>query len=208
MAEGRAVRCKADTCCAPAGTEIGVNTLSSTLDEHLTVVSGLRNLEPLLAEVARQMIAALRNGGKVLWMGNGGSAADSQHLAAELVGRFSRERRSLASLALTTDTSVITAVSNDYSFDEIFRRQIEAICNPQDVVIGISTSGNSKNIRAGLLAAKQKGSFTVALAGQTQALTGLADVCINVPSRVTARIQEAHILIGHILCDWVESDFV
>lgn len=168
----------------------------------------LKDLEPQIAVAAQRMIFALRRGGKVVWMGNGGSAADSQHLAAELVGRFGRERRGLASLALTTDSSVLTSLANDYSFEHVFSRQIEALCSPKDVVIGISTSGNSANVLAGLRTARRLGAFTVALSGMgSNGITNIADVCIRVPSNVTARIQEAHILIGHMLCDWVESEF-
>lgn len=185
------------------------SSISGAIDDHLEVVAKLKFIEGQVAVVAQRLTLALRKGGKVLWMGNGGSAADSQHLAAELVGRSARERRALASLALTTDTSILTAVANDYSFADIFSRQIEAICNPQDVVIGISTSGNSDNVLRGLSAARQKGAFTVALTGQSGKMTekGVVDVCIRIPSQVTARIQESHILIGHILCDCVDSRF-
>ena len=185
------------------------SSVSRAIDEHLEVVTKLKFVEAQLIVVAQRVTLALRNGGKVLWMGNGGSAADCQHMAAELVGRFARERDGLASLALTTDTSVLTAIANDYSFADIFRRQVNAICNPQDVVIGISTSGNSENVLRGLSAAKQKGAFTVGLTGQGGKIAagGMVNVCIRVPSQVTARIQEAHILIGHILCDCVESQF-
>jgi D-sedoheptulose 7-phosphate isomerase len=141
-------------------------------------------------------------------MGNGGSAADSQHLAADLVGRFMRERRGFASMALTTDTSVLTAVANDYSFEHVFSRQIEALCTPQDIVVAISTSGNSRNVLAGVLAARERGAFTVGLMGATGDMGDIVDICLRVPSQVTARIQEAHILIGHILCNWVETEFV
>ena len=129
------------------------SSVSRAIDEHLEVVTKLKFVEAQLIVVAQRVTLALRNGGKVLWMGNGGSAADCQHMAAELVGRFARERDGLASLALTTDTSVLTAIANDYSFADIFRRQVNAICNPQDVVIGISTSGNSENVLRGLSAA-------------------------------------------------------
>src|SRR5215469_4216476 len=171
------------------------SSLSRAIDEHLEVVTKLKFVEAQVTAVAQRVTLALRNGGKVLWMGNGGSAADSQHMAAEFVGRFARERHGLASLALTTDTSVLTSIANDYSFADIFRRQVETLCNPQDVVIGISTSGNSENVLRGLLAAKQKGAFTVGLTGKGGkiAAAGIVDVCIRVPSQVPARIQEAHI---------------
>jgi D-sedoheptulose 7-phosphate isomerase len=140
-------------------------------------------------------------------MGNGGSAADSQHLAAELVGRFARERRGLASMALTTDTSILTALANDYCFDHVFSRQIEALCFPQDMVVAISTSGNSKNVLLGVSAAKKIGACTVGLSGESGKLAEMVDMCISVPTHTTARIQEAHILVGHILCDSVERAF-
>lgn len=142
-------------------------------------------------------------------MGNGGSAADSQHLAAELVGRYKRERRGLASLALTTDTSALTAVGNDYGYDRVFARQIEALCTAKDAVVGISTSGNSANVLEGVRKANELGAFTLGLAGGSGGkLAELADKCLTVPSRSTARVQEAHILIGHILCDWLEEQSV
>lgn len=179
----------------------------SVIDEHLSIVGQVKNLAPAITQVARKMIAVLRGGGKVLWMGNGGSAADSQHLAAELVGRFARERPGLASIALTTDTSILTALANDYCFDRVFSRQIEALCFPQDMVVGISTSGNSKNVLLGVSAAKKIGAYTVGLSGGSGKLAELVDMCINVPAHTTARIQEAHILVGHILCDSVERAF-
>lgn len=179
----------------------------SAIDEHLSIVGQVKNQAPAIRQVARKMIAVLRNGGKVLWMGNGGSAADSQHLAAELVGRFARERRGLASMALTTDTSILTALANDYCFDRVFSRQIEALCFPQDMVVAISTSGNSKNVLLGVSAAKRIGAYTVGLSGESGKLGEVVDMCINVPTHTTARIQEAHILVGHILCDSVERAF-
>lgn len=181
-------------------------SLKTAIAQHVAVMLQLKALEPQLEQAARKIIWALRCGGKVLWMGNGGSAADSQHLAAELVGRFVRERPGLASIALTTNSSVLTALANDFSFEDIFSRQIEALCCPQDVVVAISTSGESPNVVAGLCAARRRGAFTIALTGRNGTMEENADLCIRVPSHNTARIQEAHILIGHILCDWVEAD--
>ncbi|MBF0178002.1 MAG: D-sedoheptulose 7-phosphate isomerase [Magnetococcales bacterium] len=170
------------------------------------MIQGLRGLLPQLTRAAGEMTRAVRGGGKILWMGNGGSAADSQHLAAELVGRFSRERRALASVALTTDTSILTALGNDYGFDTIFARQVEALYRPGDVVIGISTSGNSPNILAGVATARSLGAFTIGFSGHEGGrLRDAVDLCLTVPARVTARIQEGHILLGHLLCDWVEA---
>jgi D-sedoheptulose 7-phosphate isomerase len=179
----------------------------SVIDEHLSIVSHVKTLVPTITQAATKMIAVLRDGGKVLWMGNGGSAADSQHLAAELVGRFARERRGLASMALTTDTSILTALANDYCFDHVFSRQIEALCFPQDMVVAISTSGNSKNVLLGVSAAKKIGAYTVGLSGESGKLAEMVEICISVPTHSTARIQEAHILVGHILCDSVERAF-
>jgi D-sedoheptulose 7-phosphate isomerase len=177
--------------------------------DHLEVSSKLPCLRPEIEQIAARMTSVVLGGGKVFWMGNGGSAADSQHLAAELVARFARERRALASIALTADSSILTAVANDYSFDRVFSRQLEAQCHSNDVVVGISTSGNSENVVSGVRTAKRLGAFTVALTGSGGGrLAREADVSLVVPSNVTARIQEAHILIGHILCDWIETALI
>ncbi|MFZ0632670.1 MAG: D-sedoheptulose 7-phosphate isomerase [Acidobacteriaceae bacterium] len=173
--------------------------------EHLTVIESLRGQRALLEEIAVRMAGALLRGNTVLWCGNGGSAADSQHLAAELVGRFRRERRGLPSIALTTDTSILTAVANDYGFERVFQRQVEALCVPGDILVGISTSGNSRNVCLALEAARQRGAWTVAFTGQGGgAMAGVADAVLAVASKDTARIQEAHILCGHLLCDQIE----
>ena len=153
------------------------------------------------------MVEALQNGGKICFMGNGGSAADSQHLAAELVGRFQMERGGMASIAFTTDTSILTAVANDYGYDEIFARQVEALCSPNDVVVGLSTSGNSNNVLKGIHKAKEMGIFTVGLAGKDGGqLKEEADLAFVVPSPKAARVQEAHIFIGHSLCEVIELE--
>jgi len=176
------------------------------IDEHLETIEGIRTLAPRLEAVAQLMSECLAAGGKILWMGNGGSAADSQHLAAEFVCRFSRERRGLASIALTTDTSILTAVSNDYGYEKVFSRQIEALCQAGDVVVGISTSGNSANVLDALRRARERQAITVGFGGgDGGAMRAEVDHCLLVPSSVTARIQEAHILMGHLLCDWVEA---
>jgi len=179
---------------------------SEAIGEHLAVIRQLQSQLPALEKVAEEMVRAVLSGGTVFWFGNGGSAADSQHFAAEFVGRFRRERRGLPSIALTTDTSALTAIANDYGYEEVFRRQIEALCAPGDVAVGISTSGNSKNVCAALRAARQIGAFTVAMTGAgggTMATIAESTLCI--PSQDTARIQEGHILCGHMLCDWVEA---
>jgi D-sedoheptulose 7-phosphate isomerase len=173
--------------------------------EHLSVIRALPSQQPMLEKIAAEMTRAVLAGGKVLWFGNGGSAADAQHLAAEFVGRFRRDRPGLASLALTTDTSVLTSIGNDYGYEQVFRRQVEALCAPGDVVVGISTSGNSRNVCLGLEAAKGLGAFTAAFTGQGGgAMAGMADAGVCIASKDTARIQEGHILCGHMLCDWVE----
>jgi D-sedoheptulose 7-phosphate isomerase len=155
---------------------------------------------------AQLIIAAYQRGGKVLLMGNGGSAADAQHIAAELVGRFKKERNALPAIALTTDTSILTALGNDYSFDEIFRRQIQALAQPEDVIIGISTSGNSPNVLLGIEKAKEIGAKTIGLSGKGGGkLAHTSELCIIVPSDDTPRIQEAHITIGHIICGLIEE---
>ncbi len=175
------------------------------IDDHLRVVQQLIQQEKPLELLATRIIDSILSDGRVFWCGNGGSAADCQHLAAEFVGRFRRERRGLASMALTTDTSVLTSIGNDYGFDEIFRRQIQALCTSRDVVVGISTSGNSQNVRAALNEARALGAFTACFTGiDGGEIAAVGDVVLRVASRDTARVQEAHILAGHILCDWVE----
>ena len=173
--------------------------------EHLKVIDELREQQPILEAIAREMTDAVMAGNKVLWCGNGGSAADAQHLAAEFVGRFRRERTPLASVALTTDTSVLTSIGNDYGYEQVFSRQVLALCEEGDVVVGISTSGNSPNVVEALKAARDCGAYTVALTGEGGGrMGGMADATICVPTRDTARVQEGHILCGHMLCDWVE----
>lgn len=178
---------------------------SMAIDEHLAVIRQVQAQLPILEQIAREMTRAALAGNTVFWFGNGGSAADSQHLAAEFVGRFRRERRGLPSIALTTDTSALTAIANDYGYENVFRRQIEALCTAGDVAIGISTSGNSQNVCAGLRAAREAGAFTVAMTGTGGgALASIAHAALCIPAKDTARIQEGHILCGHMLCDWVE----
>lgn len=177
--------------------------------EHLQVIKTVENQQELLQTIAMEMAAALHRGNKILWCGNGGSAGDSQHLAAELVGRFCRERRGQPSIALTTDTSILTAVANDYGYDVVFSRQVEALGNPGDILVGISTSGNSRNVIAAIEAAKLAGMTTVAFTGLGGGrIAQIADHLFAVESRETARVQEAHILAGHMLCDWLELDMI
>jgi D-sedoheptulose 7-phosphate isomerase len=176
-------------------------------DAHMAMFNALEPLFPLISDVGIAMQDCIRNGGKILIMGNGGSAADSQHIAAEIVGRFKKERKGLPAIALTTDTSIITSVGNDYGYDYIFARQIEALCRPEDLVIGITTSGNSANVVNAIEAANAIGATTVGLTGGSGGkLNALCKYNIVIPSNITARIQEAHIFVGHSLCEILESD--
>src|SRR3984957_2207357 len=157
------------------------------------------------AQAALQIVKSLRAGGKVLFCGNGGSAADAQHLAAEFTGRYLKERRALPAMALSVNTSSLTAIGNDYGFDLVFARQLEALGNRGDVAVGLSTSGNSPNVIRALEAAKSKSIYTVALTGKSGGkLRNLADCALCMPSDETPRIQECHILTGHLICDVVE----
>lgn len=191
------------------GTPNPSSFFAAAIAEHLEVVSRLEDQKAVLAEIASAMTSTLRARGKILWCGNGGSAADSQHLAAELVGRFRRERCGLASMALTTDSSVLTSVANDYGFETVFSRQVEALGAPGDLLVGISTSGNSRNVLAALETARSQGMITVAFTGAGgEKMIALADHLFVVDSRETARIQEAHLLAGHMICDWIELDCI
>jgi D-sedoheptulose 7-phosphate isomerase len=154
------------------------------------------------------IVSTLKNGNKVLVAGNGGSAADAQHIAAELSGRFVKERRALPGIALTTDTSAITSIANDYGYEFVFARQLEALAQPGDLFIGISTSGNSEGILKAFDSAKKFNCKTLGLSGRNGGkMNGLCDLNIIIPSDITARIQEMHILIGHILCKAVDDEF-
>jgi D-sedoheptulose 7-phosphate isomerase len=167
----------------------------------------LRSSLSQIVEITEIFIDCLKYGGKIILFGNGGSASDSQHIAAELVGRFKRDRPGLPAIALTTNTSILTAVSNDYGYEIVFAKQIEALGTKNDVVVGISTSGKAKNVACAIRQAKKMGLKTVAFTGGDGGdLTKLADVSILVPSSVTARIQEAHITIGHAICEIVEQE--
>lgn len=159
-----------------------------------------------IIEITNLIIDCLKKNGKVILFGNGGSASDSQHIAAELVGRFKKDRTALAAVALTTNTSVLTSLANDYGYEVVFSKQIEALGQKNDIIIGISTSGKAKNVASGIRQAKKMGLKTVALTGGDGGeLAKLADVSLVVPSSVTARIQEAHITVGHIICELVEQ---
>ncbi|RUM32920.1 MAG: phosphoheptose isomerase [Aquifex sp.] len=159
-----------------------------------------------IVEVAGIIATALKDGNKVLLFGNGGSAADAQHIAAEIVGRFKRERKALPAIALTTDTSVLTALGNDYGFETIFERQIEALCMPGDIAIGITTSGNSENVIRGLKKAHDLGATTIAFTGRNGGkVAKIAHYTFIVPSYETPRIQECHITLGHALCELIDE---
>ena len=183
--------------------------IQARFEEHLEVANAVMQSDILvqIERVASVIKIALANGKKVLFCGNGGSAADSQHLAAEFVGRFQKERQGLPAIALTVDTSILTAVSNDYGFNKVFVRQVEALGNEGDVLVGISTSGTSPNVLAAVELAKAKGMYCVGMTAANGAkLAELCDECIAVPAKVTARAQEMHILIGHILCELVDGE--
>ncbi|MBF0100342.1 MAG: D-sedoheptulose 7-phosphate isomerase [Desulfobacterales bacterium] len=158
----------------------------------------------VIIEAAQKIAQCVSNGNKVLIFGNGGSAADAQHIAAEFINRFQMERPPLAAIALTTDTSVITSIGNDYHFNEIFLKQVQALGRPNDIAWGISTSGNSKNVVLAMEAAKSQGLYTLGFTGYGGRLAEISDLVFTVPSKVTARIQESHITLGHILCDLLE----
>lgn len=180
--------------------------LKQAIAEHQAMFSQLESLIPAINAVAEELRACLARGGKILLMGNGGSAADSQHIAAEIVGRYKKERRGLPAIALTTDTSIITSVGNDYGYDYIFARQIEALCRPEDVVIGITTSGNSANVVKAIIEANSIGATTIGLTGGTGGkLSSLCRHNLVMPSNDTPRIQEAHIFVGHSLCEMLEA---
>jgi D-sedoheptulose 7-phosphate isomerase len=182
--------------------------LNSEVAEHSAVLA--RTREAVAGDFARLVSVcanALRAGHKLLLFGNGGSAADAQHLATELVVRYRGNRPAIAAIALTTDTSALTAIGNDFGFEFLFSRQVEALCRAGDVAIGISTSGNSENVIRGLQAAKAAGAVTVAFTGEGGGrLAGQADLGIFIPSKTTARIQEMHLMLGHTLCALVEKE--
>lgn len=168
----------------------------------------LKQKSSVVEQIAKIWIEALGNGNKVIFCGNGGSAADSQHLAAELMGRYKFDRAPMPAMSLTVDTSALTAIGNDYGYDKVFSRQLKGIGNEGDVLVGISTSGNSKNILDAFAVAKDKGIKTVAFTGEAGGeMLKSADICLNVPSSTTNNIQEMHIACGHLICGIVEAHF-
>ena len=186
------------------------NLISDYIEKSIqTKKEVLKTRVEVIAQIAKEIVDAYKRGNKVLWFGNGGSAADAQHLACELVSKFYLERKALASIALTTNTSELTAIANDYDFDQVFARQVEALVNPEDIVIGISTSGNSPNVIEGIEEAKRRGAITIAFTGASGGKlkgNGNVDYLLTVPSEDTPRIQESHIMIGHIICYLVEKE--
>ena len=184
-------------------------TFQASIDTKQALIDDTTRLEALL-KVARLASSVIKAGKKIMLCGNGGSAADSQHIAAEFIGRFEKERKSMAAIALTTDTSALTAIGNDYGYEEVFSRQIEGLGQSGDLLIGISTSGNSKNVVKALRVAKKRGISTVALVGDRPngVMQTIADYVLVAPSVNTARIQECHILMMHTICQLVESESV
>lgn len=178
-------------------------------NEHIAIAELCRSeLYEKIGDSGKLICDALHKGKKILLFGNGGSAGDAQHIAAEFTGRFVKERKGLPAIALSTDTSALTAIGNDYGFDHVFRRQVEALAIEGDVLIGISTSGNSKNVIVALEEGKKRGCRLIGLSGRDGGImNGLCDINMIVPSNITARIQEMHIMIGHILCEIVDNDF-
>jgi D-sedoheptulose 7-phosphate isomerase len=186
--------------------DVAVDLFNQHLFEHQSLFERLGPMRPMVSRAADCIARRLNLGGKLLLCGNGGSAADCQHLAAEFVGRFVHDRRALAAIALTVDSSALTCIGNDFGFDQVFARQVEGIGRAGDVLIGITTSGNSANVLRALQATRSMGIRTVGLLGRDGgACAALCDVPLIVPSDITARIQEAHIFLGHLICAEVES---
>ena len=188
--------------------------MQSAIQEALLESSELKrqvatDLAPQIAQAAEMILDSLRAGGTVAFCGNGGSAADAQHLAGELIGRFRKERPAYAAIALTTDTSILTAIGNDYGFEQVYARQVEGVLREGDVLVAISTSGNAGNCVKAVEKAREQGVRTIGMTGEGGGkLAQLCDLCLMVPHTVTARIQEVHITIGHILCGLVEDALV
>jgi D-sedoheptulose 7-phosphate isomerase len=192
------------------GNDAVAAAILESLDTTIKAMVELRRDSELLqtiGRVARVCVEALKSGRKLLFIGNGGSAADAQHFAAEMVSRFAFDRPGLPAIALTTDTSALTAIGNDYGYEKLFARQVQALGNPGDVLFGISTSGRSPNVLGGLFEARKKGLTTIGMTGnQRSEITRLVDYCIEVPSPSTPTIQECHIVVGHILCGLIETE--
>jgi len=182
--------------------------VEASLSESIATKERLKDQADLIEEITKVAIETIRKGGKIVLFGNGGSAADAQHIACELVGKFKLNRESLPALSLTTNASILSAIANDIAFEDVFSRQVQGLVNSKDLVIGISTSGESANVIRGILAAKERGAKTVALTGMSGGeLAETVDISLVVPSTSTPRIQEAHITIGHIICELIEREF-
>lgn len=182
--------------------------IEHAFQSHEKAIQSVMKSSQLLIKVVDKMIQALNNGHKVLWMGNGGSAAEAQHMAAELMVRYVKNRVPLASIALTTDTSLLTAHTNDYEFTTVFSRQVEALAQPGDMVIGLSTSGKSANVIEAMKVAKTRNCITVAMTGIAKTeLTDMVDYCFQVDATETARIQEAHTFINHLICEGLDDHY-
>ena len=180
--------------------------IQSNFEEHKEVLSQINSLEVTIEKVAKLLICSLKENKTIFWCGNGGSASDSQHLTGELIGRFKGDRKPLKSVSLNADSAVMTCIVNDYGYDQIFKRQIEAVATEKDIIMVISTSGNSKNIISAIQAAKEKKSMTIGLLGETNGKAkDIVDISISVPSNFTPHIQEAHIMIGHIICQIIDE---
>jgi len=186
-----------------------INTIKEEFSSHLETINNvIGSMEQDIENASKIIVDALKNGNKVLLCGNGGSAADAQHIAAELTGRYKTERRGLPGIALTTDTSALTAIGNDYGYDRVFDRQVESLANNGDVIIGISTSGNSKNVISALKLGQELGCKTVGLTGRDGgAMNDVCNINLIVPSNNTPRIQEMHILFGHTICQIIDNNF-
>lgn len=180
--------------------------IMNTINDSMSVIDEIRSLSKEIMEVVNQIVRCISNGKKIVIFGNGGSAADAQHIAAELIGRYALERRSYPAIALTVDTSALTAIANDYSYNDIFSRQCQGLVNKDDIVIGISTSGNSENVKRGLEVSNKKGAFTVGILGNKGGkIKEITNLNIIVNSESTPRIQEGHRVIYHIICQIVEE---
>ncbi|MDE0185213.1 MAG: D-sedoheptulose 7-phosphate isomerase [Candidatus Poribacteria bacterium] len=182
--------------------------IDEILQEHIGVIQRLssEHSDPI-QQLGEKAVETLKTGRTIFFCGNGGSAAECQHLAAEIVGRFVKERNGYPAIALTADTSALTAISNDYGYERVFERQVEALGRPDDLLIGISTSGSSANVLHAMRKAREIGLFTVGLTGKDGGiLKDIVDLCISVPSDITAHIQEAHLIIGHIMCSFIDAN--
>jgi len=183
-----------------------IEYINKIISDSSNIILSSKNIADKIEQSVNEIVICLKKGNKIIIFGNGGSAADAQHIAAELIGRFQSERESLPAISLTTDSSIITSLANDYSFDVVFSRQCESLVSKGDIVLGISTSGNSKNVENGIITSKKKGAKTIGLLGEDGgAIKNFVDISIQISSKNTARIQEVHRVVYHIICDLVEK---